>query len=55
MIPLSEAQLKLAVKYILSSQTMFLETKEELKKKKKKFREIHVFKNVANHRHGELV
>lgn len=35
MIPLSEAQLKLAVKYILSSQTMFLETKEELKKKKK--------------------
>lgn len=34
MIPLSEAQLKLAVKYILSSQTMFLETKEELKKKK---------------------
>lgn len=54
MIPLSEAQLKLAVKYILSSQTVFLETKEELKKKKK-FREIHVFKNVANHRHGELV
>lgn len=33
---------------------MLLETKgEEQKKKKKKFRETHVFKTMVNHRHGE--
>lgn len=52
MIPLSEVHSNLAISLCLD-QVRYAFGNQRGVKKKKKFRESHVFKNVANHRPGE--